>query len=325
MASDVIAVGVDIGGTKIAAGVVDEQGHVLVKARRDTDAHDPGEIERAVVDLVAQFRVDFDVAAVGVAAAGFVSADRATVMFAPNISWRDHPLGARLASSINMPVVVENDANAAGWAEFRFGAGRDVSDMVMLTVGTGLGGAIVLNSSLVRGAHGVAAEIGHIRMVPDGHMCGCGHPGCWEQYASGRALTRQARAAAIAYPDRAAALLALGGGDPKNIKGPHVTRAAQGGDPLGVELLEELGRWLGAGTADLVATLDPALVVIGGGVSSAGDLLLEPVRTAFGAALSARGHRPEPRITLAAMQNDAGIVGAADLARTPTVPTGQRR
>lgn len=309
------AIGVDIGGTKIAAGVVDDDGRILAQLRRDTDPTLPGEIERTVVEVVTALREEHAVAAVGVAAAGFVSDDRATVMFAPNIAWRDYPLRERLEPFIDLPVVVENDANAAGWAEFRFGAGRDVRDMVMLTVGTGLGGAVIVDSALLRGAHGVAAEIGHIRMVPDGHMCGCGHPGCWEQYASGRALTRQARAAAVAFPERATALLELAGGEARKIKGPYVTYAAQQGDPLALELLAELGAWLGAGTADLVAVLDPAVVVIGGGVASAGDLLLGPVRAAFENALSARGHRPEPRIALAEMQNDAGIVGAADLAR----------
>jgi len=310
------AIGVDIGGTKIAAGVVDDDGVILAKLRRDTDPDEPGQIERAVVELVGELRRDFEVSAVGVAAAGFVSSDRATVMFAPNIAWRDYPLRERVAPFIDVPVVVENDANAAGWAEFRYGAGQGVQDMVMLTIGTGLGGAIVVGGQLLRGAHGVAAEIGHVRMVPDGHMCGCGHEGCWEQYASGRALTRQARAAAIANPERAAALLALAGGEPKKIKGPYVTEVAQAGDELGIELLAELGEWIGVGAASLTAVLDPAAIVVGGGVCAAGDLLLDPIREAFGNSLSARGHRPEPRILLAEMQNDAGIVGAADLART---------
>jgi glucokinase len=309
------SIGVDIGGTKIAAGVVDEAGHVVVSLRRATDPQRPDEIERAVVELVAELRETFDVCAVGVAAAGFVGQDRATVLFAPNIAWRDHPLRERLAAYIDLPIVIENDANAAGWAEYRFGAGRGTTDMVMLTVGTGLGGAIVIDSRLLRGAHGVAAEIGHVRMVPDGHMCGCGHEGCWEQYASGNALTRQARAAALAYPERAEALLALSGGVAKKIKGPYVTQVAQQGDPLGIELLAELGTWIGWGVADLVAVLDPEVVVLGGGVASAGNLLLGPVRSAFEHALSARGHRPEPRIVVAEMENQAGIVGAADLAR----------
>lgn len=309
------AIGVDIGGTKIAAGVVDDAGAIVVQGRRDTDPEQPSEIEQAVADLVRELADVAEVEAVGVAAAGFVSNDRASVLFAPNIAWRDYPLRDRLAPAIGLPVVVENDANAAGWAEYRFGAGRGVDDVVMLTVGTGLGGAVVVGGELLRGAHGVAAEIGHIRMVPDGHMCGCGHAGCWEQYASGRALTRQARAAAIAYPERAQRLLAVAGGEARKIKGPHVTQVAQQGDALAIELLAELGTWLGAGAADLVAVLDPAMIVIGGGVARAGDLLLEPAREAFAASLSARGHRPEPVFRIAEMRNDAGIVGAADLAR----------
>ena len=309
------AIGVDIGGTKIAAGVVDDSGRVRAKRRCSTDPADPAAIERAVAELVADLRQDFAVSAVGVAAAGFVSSDRATVLFAPNIAWRDYPLRGRLASLIDVPVVIENDANAAGWAEFRFGAGRRVDSMIMLTVGTGLGGAIVIGSELLRGAHGVAAEVGHIRMVPNGHMCGCGHPGCWEQYASGTALTRQARAAAVADPERASVLLDLAGGAPARIGGQHVTQAAGQSDPLAVELIAELGSWLGAGIADLVSVLDPSLVVIGGGVASAGDLLLDPARDAFRRALSARDHRPEPLICAAELRNDAGLVGAADLAR----------
>lgn len=310
------AIGVDIGGTKIAAGVVDEAGTILARQRRDTNPSEPAEIERDVIELVAALAAEHPVSAVGVAAAGFVSSDRSTVLFAPNIAWRDYPLAARLAAAVDLPIVVENDANAAGWAEFRFGAGREVQDMVMLTIGTGLGGAIVIGSQLLRGAHGVAAEIGHVRVVPDGHLCGCGHRGCWEQYSSGRALTRQARAAAAAQPERAGALLALSGGEARKVKGPYVTQAARDGDQLAVELLAELGAWIGKGIADLVAVLDPGIVVVGGGVASAGELLLQPARNAFAEALSARGHRPEPHIVGAEMQNDAGIVGAADLART---------
>jgi glucokinase len=185
----------------------------------------------------------------------------------------------------------------------------------MLTVGTGLGGAIMIGGQLVRGAWGVAAEVGHMRVVPGGHYCGCGHEGCWEQYASGSALVRDAQAAIITQPERAVRLLELAGGDAEKLVGPHVTDAAQEGDPLAVELFSELGRWIGEGSASVAALLDPELIVVGGGVGAAGDLLLAPARQAFGEQLSARGYRPEARIELAAMGNDAGIVGAADLAR----------
>ncbi|MHB1063772.1 MAG: ROK family glucokinase [Georgenia sp.] len=307
------AIGVDIGGTKIAAGVVDEEGTVLVQTRRATEPEDATAIERAVIDAVTELRSTHDVGAVGVAAAGFVSPRRDAVLFAPNIAWRDYPLRERLAASIDLPIVVENDANAAGWAEFRFGVARDAEHMVMATVGTGLGGAIVLDGRLLRGAFGAAGEVGHMKMVPGGHYCGCGHEGCWEMYASGRALTRAARAAVVADPDRAGAIIELAGGE--RIKGPHVTQAAQAGDPLAVELFDALGYWLGAGIADLAAIVDPEIAVIGGGVASAGDLLLEPAREGFRRQLSARGYRGELTIELAQLGNGAGVVGAADLAR----------
>ena len=309
------AIGVDIGGTKIAAGVVDDDGHVLAQTRYDTDPSDPAGIERSVISAVAELRKGYEVAAVGVAAAGFVSPRRDAVLFAPNIAWRDYPLRDRLARGIALPIVVENDANAAGWAEFRFGRGRNVEHMVMATVGTGLGGAVVVDGHLLRGAFGAAAEIGHMQMVPNGHYCGCGHEGCWEMYASGRALTRAGRAAAIAYPDRAGTIVQLAGGPGEKIKGPHITAAAKGGDPLAAELLGELGFWLGAGISDLAAILDPELAVIGGGVADAGELLLGPARDSFREHLSARGYRGELTIDLAELGNEAGIVGAADLAR----------
>lgn len=311
------AIGVDIGGTKIAAGVVDEDGEILAQTRRDTSPDDAAGIDKAIADVYAELSESYEIKAMGLAAAGFVSADRSSVLFAPNIAWRDYPLRDRVAALLDddVTIVVENDANAAGWAEFRFGAGRDVDDMLMLTVGTGLGGAIVTDGKLVRGAWGVAAEIGHMRVVPGGHYCGCGHEGCWEQYASGSALVRDAQATVIVQPDRATRLLELAGGNADRLTGPQITQAAREGDPLAVELLAELGRWVGEGAASATALLDPGLIVVGGGVAAAGDLLLGPARRGFAEQLSARGHRPEAALVVASMGNDAGMVGAADLAR----------
>jgi glucokinase len=311
------AIGVDIGGTKIAAGVVDEEGTILAQTRRATEPDDASSIDHAVADVYAELSKEYEVSAIGVAAAGFVNSSRSTVLFAPNIAWRDYPLRDRVRALLDddVRVVVENDANAAGWAEFRFGAGRDVDDMLMLTVGTGLGGAVIVDGKLVRGAWGVAAEVGHMRVVPGGHYCGCGHEGCWEQYASGSALVRDAQAAIVVDPERGATLLEMAGGDPEALTGPQITEAAQAGDPLSVSLLAHLGRWIGEGSASVAALLDPALIVVGGGVAAAGDLLLEPARTAFTDQLSARGHRPEAGLVMASMGNEAGIVGAADLAR----------
>ncbi|MGQ7296310.1 ROK family glucokinase [Quadrisphaera sp. KR29] len=317
-----LTVGVDIGGTKIAAGVVDASGAVVARTRRETPARDVGAIAAAVVDAVTELRRGHDVAAVGVAAAGFVDADRSVVTFAPNLAWRDEPVRADLEGALGLPVVVENDANAAAWGEFAHGTGRrasssghEVHDMVLLTIGTGLGGGIVIGDRLLRGASGFAGELGHMRVVPDGHPCGCGNRGCWEQYASGRALVREARAMARTGSPLAAHLLELAGDDPEAIQGPTVTRAALEGDTSAVELLADLGRWIGEGAASVVAALDPSLVVVGGGVSEAGDLLLAPARTAFARQLTARGHRPPIAVELASLGNDAGMIGVADLAR----------
>jgi len=310
-----VTVGIDIGGTKIGGGVVDDSGQVREETKAETPAANAADIADAVVAMVRDLATRHTVEAVGVGAAGFVDADRSTVLFAPNLAWRDEPLRERVESRVGVPVVVENDANAAAWGEFRYGGGHDVDDMVLLTVGTGLGGGIVLDGELVRGAHGVGGEVGHLRVVPDGHRCGCGNKGCWEQYASGSALVREARSLARSGSPQAARIVELAGGDPEEVDGEHVTQAADDGDAAARELLEDLGRWLGEGIATLAAVLDPAAVVVGGGVASAGDLLLEPARQAFARQLTGRGHRPVLEIRPATLGNQAGIVGAADLAR----------
>jgi glucokinase len=255
------------------------------------------------------------VVAVGVAIAGFVDEKRSLLRFAPNLPMAERPLREIVGAATGLHVVVENDANAAAWGEFRFGGGRGSSDVVLLTVGTGLGGGIVLANRLLRGAFGIAGEVGHVRMVPGGLPCGCGNFGCWEQYTSGSALIREARALARSMPDRGARLLELAGGDPEAIGGRMVTRAATEGDPAARELLAEVGRWLGEGIADLANILDPAAIVVGGGVSEAGDLLLQPAREAYAALLSGAAHRPHLRIVAAELGNGAGLIGAADLAR----------
>ena len=308
-------IGVDIGGTKIAAGLVSEDGELVTTVKRETPANDVEAIEDATADAVAELAAQHQVEGVGVAAAGFVDAERSTVVFAPNLAWRNEPLRGDLEARTGLPVVVENDANAAAWGEFRHGAGRDVDDMILLTVGTGLGGGIVVAGRLLRGHSGFAAELGHMRVVPGGHWCGCGNRGCWEQYASGRALVREAREFAATNSPAAARLLGLAGGQVDDIEGPHVTQAAEEGDPAAVDLLSDLGQWLGEGIASVVAALDPAVIAVGGGVSEAGELLLEPARAAFHRQLTARGYRPEPQIVRARLGNDAGMIGAADLAR----------
>jgi glucokinase len=315
-----LTVGVDVGGTKIASGVVDEGGKILEQEQVPTPGSGGGDasgIPAAIADLVARHQQRHDVEAVGIGAAGYVDVKRSTVLLAPNIAWREEPLRERVQELVSLPIVVENDANAAAWAEFCFGAGENVDDLVLITVGTGIGGGIVLDGALHRGAFGVAAEIGHMRVVPNGHQCGCGARGCWEQYASGRALVREARALVEARSSVADALIEACGGDPDRVKGPMVTELAQAGDPACVDLVGDVGRWLGEGLASVVAVLDPAVAVVGGGVSAAGDLLLHPMREAFDAHLSGWGYRPSLEIRPAEMGNTAGLVGAGDLARRP--------
>jgi len=314
-----LTIGVDVGGTKIASGVVDESGAVVDQEQVPTPAVGRAEvaaaIAAAIAELVGKHRQRHTVEAVGIGAAGLVDANRSTVLFAPNIAWRDEPLRDRVNEQVELPVVVENDANAAAWAEFQFGAGEDVDDLILITVGTGIGGGIVLDGALHRGAFGVAAEVGHVRVVPQGERCGCGNRGCLEQYASGRALVREARELMRSGSPLAGALTEACDGDIDALDGPTVTRLARDGDLASVELVGDAGRWLGEGLASLAAVLDPAVAVVGGGVSAAGDLLIGPMRDAFERELTGRGHRPLLEIRVAKLGNTAGIVGAADLAR----------
>ncbi len=311
-----LAIGVDIGGTKVLGGVVDPDGTVIETARRDTPADDPKQVLERIVQVIEELSAKYEVEAVGIGAAGWIDSDRSTVLYAANLAWREEPLRDELQARTHHSVVVENDANVAAWAEFRFGIARDAHDsMVMFTIGTGIGGGIVLGGQLVRGAHGIAAELGHVLAVPDGHPCGCGARGCLEQYASGNALSRFAREAAAADPQRAAGLIAAAGGDATKLTGPMVTQAAHAGDPVALEAFAQAGFWLGQGLADMVQIFDPEVLVVGGGVVEAGDLLLEPARVAYVNRLAARGKFPVAEVLAASMGNTAGVVGAADLAR----------
>ncbi|WP_431890245.1 ROK family glucokinase [Nocardiopsis alba] len=321
-----LTIGVDVGGTKVAAGVVTPGGRVLARVRTQTPerSKSPEVVEDTIVSVVSDLRRRYPVRAVGVGAAGFVDERRSRVLFAPHLSWREEPLRDALAVRLGLPVVVENDANASAWAEVRAGAGRGVDDVVVVNLGTGIGGAIVSDGVLRRGRYGLAGEFGHMMVVPGGHRCECGNRGCWEQYASGNALTREARELVAAESPVAEALRQEVGGDPALITGPLVSALARKGDRACRELMEEAGTWLGVGLANLAAAFDPELFVIGGGVSEAGGLLLDPARRAFEKGLTGRGYRPEARVEAAALGNEAGLIGAADLARE-ALPRGRRR
>ena len=306
-----LKVGIDIGGTKIAGGVVDDEGHIVEQLRVETPI-DTSALEDAVVDMVRHLDRGHDIAAVGVAAAGFVDRAGTTVIHAPNIDWHNEPLKAKLESRLEMPVTIENDANAAGWAEFRFGAGRNYQDVAMLTLGTGVGGAVISGGALYRGGHGIAGELGHTRFVRDGRPCGCGQNGCLEQYASGRALQREANL--IADDGGVGAALAAVRAEKGTIGGPAISRLVLAGDPGALEALRRVATALGEACGGFQAVLDPELFIIGGGVAQLADVLLEPVRIAYETSLPGYGDRPIAEFAIAHLGNDAGIIGAADLA-----------
>ncbi|MQY02466.1 ROK family glucokinase [Actinomadura macrotermitis] len=311
-----LTIGVDVGGTKVAAGVVDDRGTILEQVRRPTPSTDPQQTAEVIAEVVDLLKGKYEqVSAVGLGTAGFVDETRSTVLFAPNLAWRNEPIKQKVEDRVGLPVVVENDGNATAWGEARFGAGRGHDFVVLVTLGTGIGAGIIIGGELYRGRFGIGAEVGHFRVVPDGRRCGCGNRGCWEQYASGNALVHEARELARVSPAMAGRLLELGEGRPEGISGPEVTQAAREGDAAALECFGTVAAWAGQGLADLAAILDPGLFVIGGGLSDAGDLLLDPVRAAFERSLTGRGHRPTPQIRIAELGSAAGIVGAADLAR----------
>lgn len=294
-----LTIGVDIGGTKVAAGVVDEDGRIIARAMRQTPDRStaPSVVEAVIVEAVEELRREHNVSAVGIGAAGFVDANGELVRFAPHLSWREEPLRAKLMDRLNVPVFVDNDANTALWAEHRFGAAQGEENVVLVTLGTGIGGALLINGRLFRGANGMAGEFGHMQLVPEGRPCECGRRGCWEQYSSGKALARYARSAGL------------------HLTGPSLTEAAYEGHPVACGAYVDVGKWLGIGLAGVVAAFDPAVVVVGGGVGAVGDLLLEPARRVLGEYVVGAGHRRLPDVLPAQMGADAGLVGAAELAR----------
>jgi glucokinase len=312
------AVGVDIGGTKVAGGLVAADGTVLDTARRATPGASVTDTEDAIVAVVTELvgRAAGPVAGAGVGAAGWFDRTGDTVLFSPHLAWRNAPLRADLAGRLGLPLWVGNDADAAAWAEYRYGAARGAELAVMITLGTGIGGGTVAGGRLQRGAHGVAGEWGHMRVVPEGRLCACGNRGCWEQYASGTALALTAREVARTSPAAAGGLLERVGGNPDLLSGEDVAVAAAAGDPLARELIADVGTWLGQGIADLAVVLDPEVVVIGGGLSALDEQLLEPARERLKRVLPGRGFRPAPRVVVAELGPAAGLVGAADLART---------
>lgn len=315
----VLTVGIDVGGTCVRAGVVDPSGAILDTVRA-ASAGDESALESTIAGAVKELGVRHQVAAVGLAVAGFVTPDRRTVRFAPHLPWRDAPLADRMTERCGLPVVVEHDANAAALAEHRFGAGaRDARPMdtsgdapaegwpstVFVALGTGIGAALLVEGRIYRGAFGVAPELGHLRVVPDGRACDCGKRGCWERYCSGTALVTTYDE--LRDPDGAAT--------PSGVTGLEVAEAARAGDPAALRAVAELSQWLGEGLALVADVFDPELVVIGGGVSGSADLFLDAAREHYARALTGNRHRPAARIRVARLGENGAVVGAAQLAR----------
>ncbi len=292
-------VGVDVGGTKVAAALVDASGAIVRRNRAVTESTAYASMVAGIVQAASGVRSGEEVEAVGLAIAGNVSSDRSHVLFSPHLPLAGEPLAADLADELGVPVIVENDANAAAWAEHQCGAGRGASELLFIALGTGLGAGLILHDELYSGFQGFAGEAGHITVVIDGRPCPCGSRGCWERYASGTALVAE-------YIER--------GGD-SEVSGPTITQRAQGGDALALAAITSVGEWLGRGMASLVAVLDPERIVIGGGVSEAGELLLEPARRLMAESVTGADRRPLPLIAGAELGNDAGVVGAAMAAR----------
>lgn len=303
-----LVAGVDVGGTKVLAAMVGEDGTILRRWTVDTD---PGAGTSSLLGALDALVSSGDhPAAVGVAAAGWVEHGAGKVVFAPNLRYEDTELRKAVESRYGVPVAVENDASAAAWGERKHGAGGGAQNMCMVTVGTGIGGGIITGGELYRGGRGFAAEVGHMVILDGGPLCACGQRGCLEAMASGTAIGRMARERS--GEPGAQEVLRTAGGDPANITGAIVTKAAENGDAFATAILETTGGYLGVGLANLVHLLDPEVIVVGGG--AAVDNILGPARAEMEKRVEPS--RPPPPVVRAALGNEAGVIGAAAIARS---------
>ncbi|MGH3906348.1 MAG: ROK family protein [Pseudonocardiaceae bacterium] len=311
-----LTVGVDVGGTSVRAGLVDASGAVLDVRRVATPKDEQG-LEDAIVGVVTELvTMHRGVRAVGLAVAGFVSRDRRHIEFAPHLPWRGVPVAGRIEYRLGLPVLLEHDANAAVVAEHRYGVPLGGEVGVLVVLGTGIGGALLVDGELFRGAYGVAPELGHLRLVPEGRPCSCGKRGCWERYCSGTGLATTALELLAARRGAAGSLAREASGDPQQLSGRRVALAARNGDPVALRAMAELARWLGEGLALVADVYDPEVVVIGGAVSESAPLFLDDAREHYAAVVTGSGYRRLARIRTTQLGAEAGIVGAALLARS---------
>ena len=308
-----LTIGIDVGGTKALGVVTDATGAVLAEHRVPTPEDGMAMID-AMAELVATLREVHDVSAVGAGVAGLVTRE-GTVRFSPNLPGVvELAVGPLLAEHVGLPVRIDNDATCALWGEHVCGAARGADDVVLVTLGTGVGGGLLFDGHLVRGANGFAGEIGHMVVDVGGVPCVCGRRGCWERYASGTGLGRMGRE--LAEAGRAPRLVELAGGDPRAVRGEHVTAAAAEGDTQALAVVDVLAGWVALGLVNLTQALDVTRFVIGGGLAEAGDVLIDPIRAAYLERAVAPEHRPAVEIVAAQLGEHAGAVGAALLAPT---------
>ncbi len=307
------AIGVDVGGTKIAAAVVTPEGEILNETRYPTP-HSPGRLVESVARAISEVKGGHEVGGVCLAVAGLILAQENTVIFSPNLhAVEGIPLKKELEPRIGLPLTVENDGNAAAWGEFRFGAGSEVDHLLFVTLGTGVGGGAISHGVLLRGAQGAGGELGHVTIQATGPRCSCGNHGCLEALASGTAIARRAREIASERPRSALGRLAVR----RKILGEDVTDLAREGDEAALSVLEETGTWLGIGLAGFVNVFNPEVVAVGGGVMEAGEFILKAARREV--RLRARSpSRDLAEVKVATLGPESGVLGAAALARDPS-------
>ena len=315
IASSSLTIGIDIGGTKVLGGVVDASGKIIESARRVTPAAGGKELIATIVELIKELNSKHEIAGIGICVAALISADQGTIVGAPNIAnLSELNFVAEIKKVFDLPVIAENDANAAMWAEYKFGSAKGFNPVMFFIIGTGMGGGLVIDGKLFRGANGIGAEFGHMIVQPKGILCGCGAKGCIEQYASGSALMRYAKDAITADPVAGKTLLDAAGGI-NNLTGEILTEAAKNGDQLAISAFNKQADWLGSACASYTLLLDPQAIVVGGGVVQAGELFLAPVRAAMEKYMPFAGTHLLPKVIAAKFGNDAGVIGAADLVR----------
>ena len=308
-----LTIGIDIGGTKISAGVVDSSGNLIDSSRCSTPAEGGKELISSVINLIKEFNKKYEIKGIGISIAALISSDYGTIVGAPNIANLSKlNFVNEIKEEFELPIIIENDANAAMWAEFKVGNAKGLNPVMFFIIGTGVGGGLVIDGKLFKGANGIGAEFGHMCVVPNGLLCGCGAKGCIEQYASGGALIRYANEALLANPDKSEEVLSFGEG---KLSGTALTKAAKAGNELALAAFSKQADWLGLACASYSLIIDPQAIIIGGGVVDAGELFLAPVRAAMRKYMPfAESHVP-PKIIAAKFGNDAGLIGAADLVR----------